>query len=190
MDGSSTLGRCWDVSPGGEVGFAACGWSCEHGHSLRDLGDCLGDCLEVRLFKARVYESTQEVGWSQGMLLKKIHLRSFKIGALESFSSWNATHQVVQPLPSNHGICCPAAQRASIFGGSVSWAPNGNLWNGSIQVHPCFANGIGRLGWTHPSIGSTIIAGKRMSNGHNYCNTNLVLLRLGLSEVAQNLHNR
>ena len=134
--------------------------------------------------------STQEVGWSQGMLLKKIHLRSFKIGALESFSSWNATHQVVQPLPSNHGICCPAAQRASIFGGSVSWAPNGNLWNGSIQVHPCFANGIGRLGWTHPSIGSTIIAGKRMSNGHNYCNTNLVLLRLGLSEVAQNLHNR
>jgi hypothetical protein len=44
--------------------------------------------------------------------------------------------------------------------------------------------------WTHPSIGSTIIAGKRMSNGHNYCNTNLVLLRLGLSEVAQNPHNR
>jgi hypothetical protein len=44
--------------------------------------------------------------------------------------------------------------------------------------------------WTHPSIGSTIIAGKRMTNGNNYCNTNLVLLRLGLSEVAQNPHNR
>ena len=30
-----------------------------------------------------------------------------------------------------------------------------------------------------------------MSNRHNYyCNTNLVLLRLGLSEFAQNLHNR
>ena len=29
-----------------------------------------------------------------------------------------------------------------------------------------------------------------MSNRQNYCNTNLVLLRLGLSEVAQNLHNR
>jgi hypothetical protein len=29
-----------------------------------------------------------------------------------------------------------------------------------------------------------------VSNRQNYCNTNLVLLRLGLSEVAQNLHNR
>ena len=29
-----------------------------------------------------------------------------------------------------------------------------------------------------------------MSNRQNYFNTNLVLLRLGLSEVAQNLHNR
>ena len=29
-----------------------------------------------------------------------------------------------------------------------------------------------------------------MSNWQNYCNTNLVLLRLGLSEVAQNLQNR
>ena len=29
-----------------------------------------------------------------------------------------------------------------------------------------------------------------MSNRQNYCNTNLVLLRLGLSEVAQNLDNR
>ena len=28
-----------------------------------------------------------------------------------------------------------------------------------------------------------------MSNRHNYCNTNLVLLRLGLSEGAQNLRN-
>ena len=29
-----------------------------------------------------------------------------------------------------------------------------------------------------------------MSNRPNYCNTNFVLLRLGLSEVAQKLHNR
>ena len=29
-----------------------------------------------------------------------------------------------------------------------------------------------------------------MSNRQDYCNTNLVLLRLGLSEAAQNLHNR
>ena len=29
-----------------------------------------------------------------------------------------------------------------------------------------------------------------LSNQQNYCNTNVVLLRLGLSELAQNLHNR
>ena len=29
-----------------------------------------------------------------------------------------------------------------------------------------------------------------LNKRQNYCNTNLVLLRLGLSEVAQNLHNR
>ena len=29
-----------------------------------------------------------------------------------------------------------------------------------------------------------------MSNRQNYCNTSFVLLRLSLSEVAQNLHNR
>ena len=32
--------------------------------------------------------------------------------------------------------------------------------------------------------------GPYMSNRQNYCNTNLLLLRLGLSEVAQNLNNR
>ena len=31
---------------------------------------------------------------------------------------------------------------------------------------------------------------EHMSNRQNYCNTNFVLLRLGLSEVAQNLHHR
>ena len=29
-----------------------------------------------------------------------------------------------------------------------------------------------------------------MNNQQNYCNTNLVLLRLGLSEIAQNHNNR
>ena len=38
------------------------------------------------------------------------------------------------------------------------------------------------------TIGST--AYQHMSSQQNYCNTNLVLLRLGLSELAQNLHNR
>ena len=62
--------------------------------------------------------------------------------------------------------------------------PSVYIW----QIYPCLSK-------SHPVMQAQQVSHTQMiweghsSNWRNYCNTNLVLLRLGLSEVAQNLHN-
>ena len=88
---------------------------------------------------------------------------------------------------SKHSMC-PGAQ----VGHPSSWLKNKISIHWALQLlkSHLLITVFGDLSYIYIHIIIYIYIYINMSNQQNYCNTNFVLLCLGLSEVTQNLHNR